>query len=264
MKKNKISTTAFLRAFGLDYKKMRRAFRGNRLFWADYKKLKAEMGSEASVFPFGRFQFCLEDRFDEGGTAKGHYFHQDLMVARRIYQKQPNRHVDVGSRIDGFVAHLAVFREVEVIDIRDLTSQIENIVFKQVDMMSELDQAFVEYTDSISCLHALEHFGLGRYGDPICADGYKRGLRNLTQMLKPGGRFYFSVPIGRQQIEFNAHRVFSLPYIRSLLEPDYNLECFSYVDDAGDLHENASASDEAAEVSFECNFGCGIFELIKK
>jgi len=58
----------------------------------------------------------LTDRFDPGGDASGHYFHQDLIVARRIFERDPRKHVDVGSRIDGFVAHLAVFRQVEVID----------------------------------------------------------------------------------------------------------------------------------------------------
>jgi len=52
----------------------------------------------------------LTDRFDPGGDASGHYFHQDLIVARRIFERDPRKHVDVGSRIDGFVAHLAVFR----------------------------------------------------------------------------------------------------------------------------------------------------------
>jgi len=62
----------------------------------------------------------LDDRFDQSGTASGHYFHQDLLVASRIFINNPEKHVDIGSRIDGFVAHVASFREIEVFDIRSL------------------------------------------------------------------------------------------------------------------------------------------------
>ena len=57
-------------------------------------------------------------------------------------------------------------------------------------------------------MHAIEHFGLGRYGDPIDPQGYQRGIYNMTQLLKPGGRFYLSTPIGQERVEFNANWVF--------------------------------------------------------
>ena len=60
----------------------------------------------------------------------------------------------------------------------------------------------------MSCLHVLEHFGLGRYGDPIDPNGYKTGFANLASLLRPGGRFYLSTPIGRERVEFNANWVF--------------------------------------------------------
>ena len=62
---------------------------------------------------------CLTDRFEESGAARGHYFHQDLLVAQRIFDSAPARHVDMGSRIDGFVAHVASFREPEQRDLRE-------------------------------------------------------------------------------------------------------------------------------------------------
>jgi hypothetical protein len=64
------------------------------------------------------------------------------------------------------------------------------------------------YCDSLSCLHALEHFGLGRYGDPIDPSGFERGLCNMASLLTKGGIFYLSVPIGIDRVEFNANRVF--------------------------------------------------------
>jgi hypothetical protein len=115
--------------------------------------------------------------------------------------------VDVGSRIDGFVAHVALFRPIEVMDIRPARSFDPNVRFVQVDV-SDPEKVPENYTDSLSCLHALEHFGLGRYGDPLLADGWKRGIQSFSRLLQPQGRLYLSVPIGRQRIEFNAHRIF--------------------------------------------------------
>jgi hypothetical protein len=64
------------------------------------------------------------------------------------------------------------------------------------------------YCDSLSCLHALEHFGLGRYGDPINPLGYRQGLENMAKLLRPGGLFYLATPIGKERVEFNANWVF--------------------------------------------------------
>jgi hypothetical protein len=65
-------------------------------------------------------RMILEDFADNAGVAKGHYFHQDLLVAKYIFEAKPERHIDVGSRVDGFVAHVASFREIEVLDVRPL------------------------------------------------------------------------------------------------------------------------------------------------
>jgi hypothetical protein len=74
------------------------------------------------------------------------------------------------------------------------------------------------YCDSLSCLHAIEHFGLGRYGDPIDPTGHERGIANMALLLKPGGTFYLSTPIGQERVEFNANRVFDPHTIIKLME----------------------------------------------
>jgi SAM-dependent methyltransferase len=124
-----------------------------------------------------------------------------------IYQAKPVRHVDIGSRFDGFVAHVASYREIEVIDIRPIQAVIPGVVFMRMDMMSS-KVTMENYCDSISCLHALEHFGLGRYGDPLDPEGHVKGLQNIAKLLKLSGRLYLSVPVGVERIEFNANRVF--------------------------------------------------------
>src|SRR5439155_9836158 len=96
------------------------------------------------------------------------------------------------------VAHVATFREIDVLDIRTVHDSIPNMRFLRADLMATLPAELVGCADSASCLHALEHFGLGRYGDPIDYQGHIKGLLNLHRMLEPGGRLYLSVPIGPQ------------------------------------------------------------------
>jgi SAM-dependent methyltransferase len=193
----------------------------------------------------------------------GHYFHQDLLIARKIYELNPQKHVDIGSRTDGFVAHVAVFREIELFDIRPAHSTVKNILFKQADLI-QFPEELSNYTDSISSLHAIEHFGLGRYGDPIDYNGHLKALQNISRIVRSGGMFYFSTPIGPQRIEFNAQRVFNISYLLEALTPSFTLKAFHFVDDKGDLHENVVLTDEVIRNNAGCNFGCGIFELLKK
>ena len=112
----------------------------------------------------------LLDRAVQSATL-GEYFWQDLYIAKRIIEANPVRHIDVGSRVDGFIAHLACVRAVEIFDIRPLSARIENVSFQQWDI-TDSKQEFGEIADCLSCLHTLEHIGLGRYGDPLDPDGW--------------------------------------------------------------------------------------------
>jgi len=200
-----------------------------------------------------------EDRGSAGG-GRGHYFHQDLLVAHWIHERRPVRHVDVGSRIDGFVAHVASFRQIEVIDIRPLTDDIINVRFQQCDLMGQLPKEWYHSTDSLSCLHALEHFGLGRYGDRLDPAGWHTGFKNLSSMIAPGGWLYLSVPIGPQRTEFNAHRVFAIQTVLDLLDERFSVRRFAMVGDDGHLRLNAVLDTETVRSNGGCTFGCGIFE----
>jgi SAM-dependent methyltransferase len=229
---------------------------------SELRQLKEQARTSTHTFPISRLNPYPHEKKQQSGTAKGHYFHQDLLAARRIFESKPEKHVDVGSRVDGFVAHVAAFRNIEVLDIRPMDSHVVNIQFKQADLMSPPPE-MSGYCDSLSCLHAIEHFGLGRYGDPIDFEGHIKGLHSLHTILKTGGTLYLSCPIGPQRIEFNAHRVFAVKYLLSLFEGRFKLRTFSYVDDRGDLHENAALTEEMLDANFGCQYGCGIFELIK-
>jgi len=248
---------------GIDPLTFLRSLKGIPFYLYDLKKIKKQQKASSVVFPLKGMWPCLGDKFVEGGSASGHYFHQDLLVARKIFNANPSVHIDVGSRIDGFVAHVASFREIKVFDIRPVMDcGHSNIRFVQCDMMGELDESLFACCDSLSCLHALEHFGLGRYGDPVRFDGYLDGFDNLLKILKKDGVLYLSVPIGEQRIEFNAHRVFSIEYLLSLFVDCFDVIGFSYIDDNGSLHENVDCHDGVVD-NFECQYGCGVFELKK-
>jgi SAM-dependent methyltransferase len=148
----------------------------------------------------------LGDASEEAGSL-GEYFWQDLWVAREIQRLNPEKIVDVGSRIDGFIAHLACFREVDVIDIRELRHGIPGIRFHCVDLL-ELPDTWQGVADCVTCLHTIEHFGLGRYGDPLSVNAWEKGIEKLSLILKPEGTLFLSVPVGRQRIKFNSHRIF--------------------------------------------------------
>lgn len=250
--------------YGFDAKVFVHALKQKKTSWfrKDLKELKRQKGDD-ETFPIGPMYPILFERDEEGGVMKGHYFHQDLYVARLINLAKPDKHLDIGSRTDGFIAHVASFREIELIDIRPIKSNVKNISFRQADLM-ELPPDLIDYCDSVSSLHAIEHFGLGRYGDPIDYFGYLKAIENITKMLKTGGTFYFSVPIGPQRIEFNAHRVFSLEYLVSLLSQNFDIHSFSYVNDAGDFFEDVKLSGNDLTSNFGCIFGCGIFVCVKK
>jgi hypothetical protein len=197
--------------FGIDLLRLAKSIRGLPCYVRDLNAFRSLYQGSLDLMP------CLADRYEEAGYTTSEYFWQDLLVARWIHEAAPRKHVDVGSRVDGFVAHVASFRELEVLDIRPIKTKIQDIHFREINLMSpnHIDALMAEgkaqegYCDSISCLHVLEHLGLGRYGDPIDPWGYELGLMNLAKLLEPRGILYLATPLGRERVEFNANRVFS-------------------------------------------------------
>ena len=221
--------------------------------WLKYRKL--------NIAPAFRIRFTdafpiLTDRSASAGLAEGHYFHQDLWAARNIFHERPRAHIDVGSRIDGFVAHLLAFMPVTVIDIRPLVSKVDGLTYLQDDATS-LSMLKANSVPSLSSLHAAEHFGLGRYGDPIDPDACFKFIDSLQRVLAPNGRLYFSVPVGRERVEFNAHRVFSPSTILRCFS-SLRLKSFSFVGDDGSLYLD---TDPLALP--ESEMACGLFEFTK-
>jgi hypothetical protein len=251
----------WLERFGISLDKVKRRSCGVMRYAKNLKQFRKALGC-SQEWPIGDYYPILDEWHEDSGTASGHYFHQDIWAARKIFERNPTRHIDVGSRIDGFVAHVACFREIEVHDIRPISHKVRNIRFVQHDLMKSAER---EICDSLSCLHVIEHFGLGRYGDDIDPCGYEVGFRYISNLLTPGGVFYRSVPMGPQRVEFNAHRVFGLRYLLNMIdEHGFDITEFSFVNDDGSLIENAPLTEETVMSNCSVHAGCALFDLRKR
>ena len=203
---------------------------------------------------------CLVDRYDAAGNLPRHYFWQDLWAARKVYESKVSRHYDVGSRLDGFIAHCLSYCEIVMLDIRPLQATIKNLSFLQancIDMSTIPDDSL----ESFSSLHAVEHFGLGRYGDPIDPLGHKKAIMEIQRVVKPAGEIYFSVPIGIERLEFNGHRIF-YPHTVLKLFHQCDLVEFSVIDDENMFHENVEPGDFSSLKYLK--YGCGLFHFRKR
>ena len=244
--------------FGLDPRRLMLSLRGMAAYGSDWLRFRRAYSGEMNFMP------CLHDRYEEGGTTKNEYFWQDLLVARWIFEAGPTRHVDVGSRVDGFVAHVASFREIEVVDVRPITTTVPGITFRQADLMHPESLPFPEGScDSLSCLHAIEHFGLGRYGDPIDAKGHERGIANLARLVAPGGTFYLSTAIGQERVEFNANRVFDPRMLVSFAQAcGLTLQRLSVVEPGGGVRDVDASADALTRLA-QARYALGLFVFVK-
>lgn len=249
----------WLKTLGINPRRTLESLRGLPRYLRDRREFRAGLGSD---FDWGDSLPILED-WNAASGILGAYFQQDLLVARWVHENKPRRHIDVGSRIDGFVGSLAVFREVEVLDIRPQDTPVTNVRFRQLDITRELPAEWQACTDSLSCLHSIEHFGLGRYGDAIDPSGHLKGLRQLMAIVEPGGLFYLSTPIGPQRIEFNAHRVFAAATLLDWFKDGWHLEKFAVIDDNARVVESPERTPEAIATNFGCDLGVGIIAARK-
>lgn len=243
---------AILRNAGIRPGRIAAALRDWRQYARDRRRFRDE--ATRAGWTWGTELPILGEHAETSG-AIGTYFIQDQLVARWILAAGPERHVDVGSRLDGFVGHLSVFRRIDVIDLRPPPMEIDGVRFHQLDLTGELGDEWVACTDSLSCLHSLEHFGLGRYGDAIDVDGHLKGLARMQQMVRPGGVLYLSTPIGPERIEFNAHRVFAPGTLAGWFATGWRIERSAVIDEGCAVREGPGT--EALD-SFRGHLGTGI------
>ena len=183
-----------------------------------------------------------------------HYFYQAAWLARRLAANIPEKHVDIGSDVR-MINVLSAFVPTEYLDFRPLNVRLEGLICNAGNLTSlEKDDDSIS---SLSCLHVVEHVGLGRYGDPIDPDGSRKALSELQRVLSSGGRLYLSLPVGRERVCFNAHRVFDPSTITTLLSKLDLIE-FSLIDDMGIFHQYQSLDAGRTQ-----EYGCGMFVFEK-
>jgi len=202
----------------------------------------------------------IGDKFKKAGSVNN-YFWQDLWAARLILKERPKIHYDIGSRLDGFIAHLlSAGIPVKMIDIRPFPTKIDGLE-TIVDDATALNQFEDNSIESLSALCSLEHFGLGRYGDTINPEACFICFEAIKRKVKPEGHVYISVPVGRERVEFNAHRVF---YAQTIID------CFSGME----LKELAFAAHGELEMgsnihrydadTHDGEYRYGLFHFVKK
>lgn len=215
--------------------------------WGAYQKAAPQALSFRESYP------CLADRvlatpFDP------HYFFQAAWLARRLCRTAPSLHVDVGSSVM-MLNVLSAGTKTVFVDYRPLKVQLSNLVPLGGDILRLPFQT--GSITSLSCLHVLEHVGLGRYGDPINPCGSQLAAAELRRVLAIGGTLFVSTPVGRERVCFNAHRVFEPSTVRGLFQ-GLELKSFSLVDDAGRFREEI-----VPEAIGPLDYGCGCFEFVK-
>jgi len=183
-----------------------------------------------------------------------HYFHQGAWLARKLKQRMPALHVDIGSSVLT-MSVISAGTETVFLDYRPLQVRTANLhsVSGSITCLPFADLGI----SSLSCLHVIEHIGLGRYGDPIDPEGSAKAAAELIRVLAPGGRLYVSTPVGRERVCFNAHRVFHPDTVVGMFRPLF-LETFSVVDDAGVLQADIPTSRAA-----DLDYGCGLYVFVR-
>ena len=241
---------------GLDVGRLGRTIRGAPRFVGQFRRFRAESRKAGLPVPEIRDLFPV---IGEDGEAAGgydaHYLHQDFWAARRLYENRPAQHVDISSRVDGFITSVLVFCPVTMVDLRPFPAELPGLTFRRGDATRlPFDDSSVR---SISSLHAMEHFGLGRYGDRLNPGGTLQVLGELARVAAPGGRVYLGLPVGRTRVMFNAHRVLAPSLVLEAVGP-LRLVSFAAVNDGGEFRPDADPLD------FEgASYSCGLFELTK-
>lgn len=196
---------------------------------------------------------CLDDR-----TAvtyfEPHYTYHPAWAARVVREIQPKKHIDISSSLP-FCTILSAFVETEFYDYRPAVLSLDQLTSAEADLTSlHFDDNSIE---SLSCMHTIEHIGLGRYGDELDPDGDLKAISELKRVCAPGGNLLIVVPVGEQKIVFNAHRIYSATSLVNYFE-EFSLKEFSLIDDAGGFIRKADLS-----LADEQHFGCGCFWFVK-
>ncbi len=179
-----------------------------------------------------------------------HYYYQQIWVFSNVLKRKPTEHIDIASSYE-LSGYLSTVVKSKFVDLRPIEATLQNLEIVKGDI---LNLPFEDSSlQSVSCLHVIEHVGLGRYGDPIDPKGLIKACKELSRVLAKNGYLYLSTPVGLEAIYFNAHRVTPPEKIQAYF-PDLKLESFSIVDDNNNFVQNVSPAEYK-----KSNYGCGMY-----
>lgn len=216
--------------------------------WLRYNQL-----SQHGPLSFNDAYPCLFD--DTKSTSfDAHYLYQSVWAFRSLYERKPEVHVDIGSD-SLFIGITTTIAKVLFVDIRPLKLGLTGYCPIHGDILS------LPFGDnsvtSLSCMHVAEHIGLGRYGDKLDPQGTEKAMKEMQRVLAKGGYLYFSLPVGRPRICFNAHRIHAPAYVVSSFN-ELSLQEFSGIDDKGSFRMNIRPEDFENE-----KYACGLYLFTK-
>ena len=197
--------------------------------------------------------------YDRYGITKidRHYIYHPAWAARILALTNPKIHIDISSTVN-FCSLVSAFIPVKFYDYRPTRIELSGLQCDREDLCNLTFEN--ESIESLSCMHVVEHIGLGRYGDPLSVDDDIKAMQELTRVLAVGGNLIFVVPIGVPIIQFNAHRVYSYDMIISYFK-SLKLKEFSLVTMDSDKGIIKNASKEQADLE---HYACGLFWFVKE
>ena len=219
----------------------------------DYLKFRKNKDDRFSV-SFKDIYPCVKDKTIKTGFDAPYVYHTSW-AARKVREIGAEKHVDISSSLY-FSGLVSAFVPVDFYDYRPADLKLSNLSSAHCDLTKLQFES--ESVKSLSCMHTVEHIGLGRYGDPIDAEGDLKAIAELKRILAFNGSLLFVVPVGIPRIEYNAHRIYSYEMIKELFV-DFELVEFSMVDDNGSFIDNADS-----DLVKDQKYACGCFWFKKK
>ena len=227
-------------------------------FITDYYNFKRIYKNKRFLMSYSDRWVCISD--NTGNTSFDHHYIYHIAWAARILSvTKPELHVDISSSLY-FCTLISAFIKTDFYDYRPADISLSNLKMGCPDLTS------LHFHDnslqSLSCMHTIEHIGLGRYGDPIDPEGDLKAINELKRVLAPGGNLLFVVPIGKEaKIQFNAHRIYTYNQILSYFN-DLDLIEFSLIADNPNLDDFIENADP--NLTELCSYGCGCFWFKKE
>ncbi len=220
-----------------------------------FKLLAKRKGNRFLVKFFDR-KPCLDDNTKETSFDR-HYVYHLAWAARVLAEKNIKKHVDISSSLH-FSTIISAFIPTDFYDIRPAQVSLSNFQSKEANLLALPFES--NSLGSLSCMHTVEHVGLGRYGDAIDPNGDLKAIKELQRVLAKGGTLLFVVPIGKPRVMFNAHRVYTYAQIVEYF-PELALERFDLIPESGEVGIIYNAKEADADKQ---NYGCGCFCFTKK